>query len=106
MGTEDKTLNEIIDNIENRFNNVENRLKKRSEKVIGHTVAKSLLRQTGIFFISLAILIAIWSAGFGFVLSGQRSIEENIKAEIRTIRTEVINNKINMTKLESKINSK
>ena len=79
------------------------RILSAQDQIIDHKVSKTVLKQTGLFFISLAILVAVWSAGFGFVLRGQNSLEKNIKAEIKTINSEVTNNKIQMTEINTEL---
>ena len=51
------------------FLNRLNKILSDNEKIVEHKVSKTVLKQTGLFFTSLVILIGVWTAGFGFVIN-------------------------------------
>ena len=96
-----KTLNELKQIFE--------KFEKRSEETIKKKVYKVVLNQTSVFFASLVIVIGVFAYYMSsLVVPMEQRIRGDLKsidAKIENIRTEVMNNKVHMTKLESKINT-
>ena len=81
-----------------------NNFEKTHERIIEHKVSKALLKQTTVFFVTLGLLIGLWSAGFGLVLNSVGRAEENTTNKIQSISEKVNKNRIKMTELESNLN--
>ena len=78
------------------------------DKIIQSTVSKTVLSQTGIFFSAVIFLVAVWTAGFGFLIKlswdNGKAIEKNGLA-IENNATAIKSLESNIKDLELKITS-